>query len=134
MYPGNDDYPLPWSGERWYPPDELIARETKRNWKPSLYLVEQADCPYRAIGMAAEYCGPFFDDLEISRGWTVDPHGTDTATPVPGVAASRRSSRTSWPLVGQRALVTGRSARDVDGGRTTVRSRAIKLPSLAAAT
>ncbi len=129
MYPGNNDYPLPWRGPRWYPPDELIARETKRNWKPALYLIEQADCPYRAIGMAADYCGPFFDDLEISRGWTVNPDHTDSATAGAwsrGIATPSTYQLAAWS--GEGELVTGRSSDDVDGGRTTVRSRAITLP------
>jgi hypothetical protein len=134
MHPGYDDYPLPWDGARWYVPDELIARETKRNWKASLYLVEQADCPYRVLDLAAEYCGPFFDDLEISRGWRVDAAGTDTAT---GGVWSRGIARTSTfqlaAASGQGEFVTGRSGGDVDGGRTTVRSRPIKLPSTATA-
>jgi carboxypeptidase T len=130
MYPGNNDYPLPWSGERWYPPDEFIAGETKRNWKPSLYLIEQADCPYRSIGMAADYCGPFFDDMEASRGWVVDPKGSDTATAGAwsrGIAKASTYQLPAWS--GQGELATGRSRGDVDGGRTTVRSRAIALPS-----
>ena len=116
MFPGNDDYPLPWKGERWYPPDEVIARETKRNWKPSLYLAEQADCPYRAIGMAADYCGPFFDDFEISRGWTVDANGMDTASDGTWSLGITKSSTYQLPAwSGQGELVTGRSS----GGRVT---------------
>ena len=51
-----------------------------RNHDALLYFMEQADCPYRAIGKAHQYCGPYFDDFEINRGWTVNPDGTDTAT------------------------------------------------------
>lgn len=40
----------------FYPPDELIARETARNKEAALYLAEQADCPYRAIGKEQQYC------------------------------------------------------------------------------
>ena len=36
-------------------------------------------CPYSAIGRSQQDCGPFFDDTEISRVWTVNPDGTDTA-------------------------------------------------------
>jgi carboxypeptidase T len=43
---------------RFYPPDEVIRRETKRNHAAVLYLIAQADCPYRAIGRAATHCGP----------------------------------------------------------------------------
>jgi hypothetical protein len=132
MYPGNNDYPLPWNGPRWYVPDNLIARETKRNWKPSLYLIEQADCPYRAIGMAAEYCGPFFDDLEISRGWTVATTGAGLATSGTWVRGIAKASTYQLPAFsGQGELVTGLGGADVDGGSTKVRSRAITLPAAA---
>ena len=36
-----------------YPPDEIIARETKRNRAAILYPSELADCPYGAIDQAA---------------------------------------------------------------------------------
>ncbi len=40
----------------FYPPDEVIGRETARNREAVLYIAEQADCPYRAIGKEAQYC------------------------------------------------------------------------------
>ncbi|SMO68130.1 M14 family metallopeptidase [Melghirimyces algeriensis] len=40
----------------FYPPDERIDRETKRNREAVLYLTEQADCPYRTIGKEDSYC------------------------------------------------------------------------------
>ena len=76
MYPTTADT----SPSRHYPPDELIGRETRRNREAVLYLMEHAACPYRALGRAASYCGPLYDDLEVARGWTTDPDGTDTAT------------------------------------------------------
>jgi hypothetical protein len=41
----------------FYPPDEVIARETARNRSAVLLLLESADCPYRVIGKEAQYCG-----------------------------------------------------------------------------
>ncbi|GIW19725.1 MAG: hypothetical protein KatS3mg065_0021 [Chloroflexota bacterium] len=38
------------------PPDEVIVRETTRNRAALLYLIDLADCPYRAIG-ASDRCG-----------------------------------------------------------------------------
>jgi putative cell wall-binding protein len=38
------------------PPDEVIVRETTRNRAALLYLIDLADCPYRAIG-ATDRCG-----------------------------------------------------------------------------
>ncbi|MFI1969081.1 M14 family metallopeptidase [Streptomyces cinnamoneus] len=44
------------SGGGFYPPDEVIARETARNREAVLQLLEAADCPYRAIGKEGQYC------------------------------------------------------------------------------
>lgn len=122
---------------RFYPPDELIRRETERNRKAILYLIERAGCRYSVIGQAKPNCGPLFDDFETVQGWVVDPLGTDTATagrwqrsnPSP---TSRQAG--SVPS-GSRALVTGAAAGstansfDLDGGVTSVRSRLIALPA-----
>ncbi len=131
MYPGPNDYPLPFS-TRWYPPDQMIAALTSVNQDAVLYLMEQADCPYRSIGKASAYCGPYYDDLEISRGWTVNPDGTDTATEgawARGVPQVKPFQLAAWD--GQSAFVTGLKGADVDGGRTTARSPLISLPSSA---
>ncbi|MFF7747913.1 M14 family metallopeptidase [Streptomyces sp. NPDC007971] len=50
MYPTSS-----WDGG-FYPPDEVIERETSRNKDAVLQLLENADCMYRAIGKAAQYC------------------------------------------------------------------------------
>ncbi|WUH97820.1 M14 family metallopeptidase [Spirillospora sp. NBC_00431] len=47
MYPRNADF---------YPPDEVIVRETTRNRAAVLALTGYADCPYRAIGKQDQYC------------------------------------------------------------------------------
>jgi carboxypeptidase T len=51
-------YPSQASGLDDDPPDEKIARQTKRNRAALLYLIDLADCPYRASGTEAEHCGP----------------------------------------------------------------------------
>ena len=116
-----------------YPPDEVIARETRRNRDAVLYLMGKALCPYSALGTAAVsmHCGPFFDDLEIHRGWSVDPDGTDTA----GDGHWQRGDplkgdlQLSSAVSGQSVLITGRTpGHDVDGGRTTVRSPLFTVP------
>ncbi|MFI5292051.1 MAG: M14 family metallopeptidase, partial [Candidatus Limnocylindrales bacterium] len=53
----------------FYPPDEVLGRETAQNRSAILYLIEQADCPWRAAGLAAADCGAFYDDLELGHGW-----------------------------------------------------------------
>ncbi|MEV0178107.1 M14 family metallopeptidase [Streptomyces sp. NPDC050625] len=45
-----------WNGG-FYPPDEVIERETSRNRDAVFQLLENADCMYRSIGKEAQYCG-----------------------------------------------------------------------------
>jgi hypothetical protein len=44
------------SSPGFYPPDEVIARETSRNRSAVLMISEYADCPYRVIGAQGTYC------------------------------------------------------------------------------
>jgi hypothetical protein len=118
------------SSRRWYPPDDVIGRETRRNRNAILHLIEEAWCPYAGLSARSRvrYCGPLFDDLEIDRGWRLDPQGTDDAG---GGRWERRRARPA-PLQlgtatsGRGVLVTARG--DVDGGRTTIRSPLFRLP------
>ena len=122
---------------RFYPPDEVIGRETERNKSAILYLIDVAGCLYAPIAKTQTHCGPLNDDFEVSRGWAVDPLGTDTATG--GVWQRLNPAGTNYQAntvtSGSIALVTGAaagstsSANDVDGGATSVRSPAIALPS-----
>ncbi|GAA2103851.1 M14 family metallopeptidase [Streptomyces albiaxialis] len=50
MYPGSA------GGGGFYPPDEVIPRETSRNREAVLLLLENADCMYRSIGKEEQYC------------------------------------------------------------------------------
>ena len=85
-------------------------------------------------------CGPLYDDFEAARGWTVNPHGTDTATSGSWERGIGEKTKTGagvkqQPLTpsGQAAFFTGRlagatpGANDVDGGTTSVRSPLFKL-------
>ncbi|SCK36021.1 M14 family metallopeptidase [Streptomyces sp. WMMB 322] len=49
-------YPRSFLEGGFYPPDEVIERETSRNRDAVLQLIENADCMYRSIGKEAEYC------------------------------------------------------------------------------
>ncbi|GEC05769.1 carboxypeptidase T [Streptomyces spinoverrucosus] len=49
-------YPRGFSGGGFYPPDEVIERETSRNRDAVLQLLENADCMYRSIGKEDQYC------------------------------------------------------------------------------
>ncbi|GGM32368.1 hypothetical protein GCM10011608_16160 [Micromonospora sonchi] len=139
-------YPRTASGGGFYPPDEVIPRETSRNREAVLILAEHADCPYRAIGKQAQYCGGgggttvWSDTFETATGWTINPNGTDTATSGQwerGAAQATNSSGAKQliPYAGSNDLVTGRLAgtaagdHDVDGGVTSARSPTITLPS-----
>jgi carboxypeptidase T len=127
------------SGElsRFYPPDEVIGRETLRNRSAILYLIDVAGCLYSPIGKVQANCGPFYDDIELSRGWQVDPNGDDTATsgrwqradPAPTNYQSGTAASGRYVLVTGASAGSTSSANDVDGGRTSVRSPAIALPS-----
>ncbi len=128
------DYPKPWR----------IAGETGRNKEAVLYLAERAWCPLSVLGATVRdaRCGAFDDDLEVARGWTVNPDGTDTAPASGRWARGIPATTTSGGKVlqqgtvpsGQRALVTGApagssaGAHDLDGV-TTVRSGPTSLPA-----
>lgn len=122
---------------RFYPADELIARETERNKSAILFLIDAAGCRYGLTGRAVANCGPFYDDLEVSRGWDVDPNGTDTATAGGWQRLNPQATnyQSTTATSGSIALVTGaaaghtHSANDVDGGVTTIRSPEIVLPA-----
>ncbi|MET8680723.1 M14 family metallopeptidase [Streptomyces sp. NPDC004647] len=49
-------YPSGFGGGGFYPPDEVIERETSRNRDAVLQLLENADCMYRSIGKEDQYC------------------------------------------------------------------------------
>jgi carboxypeptidase T len=125
-----------------YPADENIATQTERNRSALLYFLSTGSCPYSILGRAQTDCGPLFDDLEIGRGWTVNPDGTDTA-PASGRFARGNPAATSLSGLriqptgvtsGRYAYATGLSAgtsansNDLDG-TTTIRSRPVRLPA-----
>lgn len=118
----------------WYPPDEVIARETRRNRDAVLYLMGRAVCPYGALGSRAakNNCGPLYDDFEVARGWQVNARGTDTASD--GLWQRGDPLKSPFQLgaavSGRAVLVTGRQpGHDVDGGRTTARSPYFTVPA-----
>ncbi len=128
------DYPKPWR----------IAGETGRNKEAVLSLAERAWCPLAVLGATVRdaRCGAFDDDLEVARGWTVNPDGSDTApasgrwvrgNPAATAAGGVALQRDVVPS-GRMALVTGApagrgpNAYDLDGV-TTVRSGPITLPA-----
>jgi carboxypeptidase T len=126
-----------------HPPDEVIAAETARNRAALLYLIDVADCPYRATGTQVANCGLLYDDLEISGGWTRDPFGEDTATGGPWArgnpagTSSHGSKQLANAASGSNAFITGLPAGssvtsyDLDG-QTSVVSRQVALPGSAA--
>ncbi|HET9520569.1 MAG TPA: M14 family metallopeptidase [Candidatus Limnocylindrales bacterium] len=124
-----------------YPPDEKIAAETARNKNALLYLIDVGGCAFRATGLTKSHCGPYNDDLEINRGWQVNPDGTDTGSTgrwargnpeqtTSGGAVMQIGTATSGRYTLATGLTAGSSAtaNDLDG-RTSVRSQPIALPS-----
>jgi carboxypeptidase T len=83
----------------------------------------------------------FFDDLEQAGGWTINPALTDTATSgrwercIPQATSSSGPKQLGTTASGVNALVTGcaagssSGANDVDGGRTSIQSATIVLPT-----
>ncbi len=125
-----------------YPPDERIAPETARNRAALVYFLIRGGCPQSVIGLTKQDCGPFYDDLEISRSWQVNPDGNDTAPsssrfirsdPSPTTTSSGIRIQPSGTHSGRMALVTGRSGGSINSydldGKSTVRSVPIALPS-----
>ena len=124
----------------WYPDDSKIERETARNRTAILYLIEQADCPWRAAGLADANCGALYDDFELYHGWIADAQGTDSATDGTWQRGNLQATSLRGPkqlgttVSASRGLVTGKAAgksagaNDVDGGLTSVTSPAIALP------
>jgi carboxypeptidase T len=129
---------------RDYPNDNWIAGETGRNREAVLSLAERAACPLAILGatVRAARCGAFDDDLEVGRGWVVNPDGTDTATSGrfaranPAATASHGPKQLGKVTSGSKAFVTGAAAgssanaNDLDG-RTSIRSIPIDLPATA---
>jgi hypothetical protein len=123
-----------------YPPDERIAAATSNNRSALIYFLNAASCPYATIDRARQYCGPFYDDAEIGRGWQRDPDGTDTATtgrfsrgnPAPTSTSSGVHIQLDATASGRYAFATGlgagatANANDLDG-RTTIRSIPIEI-------
>lgn len=139
-------YPATSGGGGFYPPDEVIPAQTSRNRDAILYLLTQADCPYRVIGKEAQYCGGtppttlYSDNFDgAASGWTFNPDGTDTAASGqweigdPGQTNSGGVKQLGTTQSGTIDLVTGRlsgggaGTYDVDGGLTTARSGVINL-------
>ncbi len=126
-----------------YPGDAKIATETGRNKEAVLWFMEQAWCPLGILGATVRTarCGAFDDDLEVGRGWAVNPDGTDTAPASgrfvranPATTTSSGTKQRGTTTSGSKAFVTGAPAgstpksHDLDG-RTTVRSPVIALPA-----
>jgi carboxypeptidase T len=125
-----------------YPDDSLIASETGRNKEAVLYLMERSWCPLAVLGTAVRTarCGAFDDDLEVYRGFVVDPDHTDTSRSGrfvranPAATSSHGAKQLGTTPSGAKAFVTGSSAgtsstaNDLDG-RSTIRSRPFGLPA-----
>jgi hypothetical protein len=123
----------------------MIPPETGRNKEAVLYIIERSWCPLSVLGAATRTarCGVFDDDLEVYRGWALNPDGTDTA-PVnarfvradPVATTSAGAKQLGSTPSGTKGYVTGAAAgaspntNDLDG-RTSVRSPSFTLAAAA---
>jgi carboxypeptidase T len=125
-----------------YPPDETIASATANNRSALLYFLSVSWCPYSVVGKTQEDCGPFYDDFEISKHWTIDPDGTDTAPASgrfvrgnpDGTTYNGHTMQNGTTVSGRYAFVTGSAAgssvnaNDLDGV-STIESIPIAIPA-----
>ncbi|MFN8474541.1 MAG: M14 family zinc carboxypeptidase [Anaerolineae bacterium] len=89
MYPTSD------AGGGFYPPGSVIPRETARNKEAILYLIQNADCPYRTIGKEAQHCA------------AAAPTATATATPnLPPPLPAPTQTATATPITQPGATAT----------------------------
>jgi hypothetical protein len=53
MYGALHRYPITieMSGGGFYPPDEFIPGEAKRNWEAAIFVAGIADCPTKIVGV-----------------------------------------------------------------------------------
>jgi len=54
MYGALHKYPITveLSGNSFYPPDEFIAGESRRNWPSAVFVAQIADCPTKIVGVS----------------------------------------------------------------------------------
>ena len=96
-------------------------------------LAEYADCPYRAIGKQAQYCGGgggttvYSDTFETATGWTDQPerhrhrhHRRSGSAATPAATNSSGAKQLGTTVSGTNDLVTGRLA---GAGRGRLRHR-----------
>ncbi|HEX5780362.1 MAG TPA: M14 family zinc carboxypeptidase [Solirubrobacteraceae bacterium] len=129
------------SNPGFYPPDEVIGRETSRNRAAVLQFLDAADCVYEVLGQT---CGPpaatvYSDNFDTQSTWTANAFGTDTATSGlfqradPAATTSSGTKQLGTTVSGSFDLVTGATAgssagvNDVDGGTTSIASPSITL-------
>lgn len=89
-------YPTGSAGGGFYPPDEVIGRETTRNRAAVIQLLDAADCPYEVTGGT---CG----GTPPPPGQTFT-NGTDV--PIPDAGAAVTSSITVTGLTGSVSAAT----------------------------
>ncbi len=103
-------YPQAATAPGFYPPDEAIGRETRRNREAVLLLLESAACPYAAIGKAAQHCpgAPLTPIYAAGRPAALSPPIALTGSANFGVSFRYRSTRKSGSL---RVRVIGATTR-----------------------
>lgn len=97
--------------DRKWPPDEMIPTETARAMPAVMYALDQAGCPWDAIGRGAAHCPPSW----VTRVAGTDRYGTAAAISraafAPGVPVAYVATGENYPdaLAGGAAAAARRS-------------------------
>ena len=131
----------------WYhmflPPGTYNVRFSRDGYAPVVSSVTVTDFSATTLDVQlTPVTEVFADTFETDKGWTRNPNATDTATlgvwerGDPQATSSDGVKQQGTTASGVNDLVTGRlsgsssGSYDVDGGRTSIQSPAIVLPSL----
>jgi putative cell wall-binding protein len=83
--------------DRKYPPDEMIATETARAMPSVMYALDQAACPWNAIGKGAAHCPPSWVTRLAGRDRYATAAAASRATFAPGVAVAYVATGAAFP-------------------------------------
>jgi aminopeptidase S len=131
----------------WYhmflPPGTYDVRFSRDGYAPAVSRVTVTDSTAVTLDVSlTPVTEVFVDTFETDKGWTRNPGATDTATAGvwergdPQATSSSGVKQQGTTVSGVNDLVTGRlsgsssGSYDLDGGRTSIQSPAIVLPSL----
>lgn len=83
--------------DRKYPPDEMVATETARAMPAVMYALDQAACPWNAIGRGAAHCPPSWVDRVAGADRYATAAAVSRATFAPGVSVAYVATGANYP-------------------------------------